>query len=140
MYDEDYLFSSSLYVDAYIRRSRPETSLLFKTILIVISPAFVTQTSKRSLYKTIPIIIVPEGWTAIAHGPHHTWTTVSEYTASHMDRSSVDSKPCLSRHKVSPNACTASPLDLVALTLLNYCSLCLAEGIPSVTYIFKCHV
>ncbi len=37
--------------DACIRRSCPETSLLFKTILIIISPAFVTYTSKRSLYK-----------------------------------------------------------------------------------------
>jgi hypothetical protein len=34
--------------DACIRQTRPESSLLFKTILIIISPAFVAYKSKRS--------------------------------------------------------------------------------------------
>ena len=38
--------------DACIRRSCPETSLLFKTFLIIISHVFVTSPSKQSLYKT----------------------------------------------------------------------------------------
>jgi hypothetical protein len=46
--------------DACISRSCPETFLLIKTILIVISPAFVTYSSKRSVFKTILILIILE--------------------------------------------------------------------------------
>jgi hypothetical protein len=93
---------------------------------------------------------------SITYGPHQTWTLRSrhwvklcsllapsltqhvplgnERNASRMDHSFVDSKLKLSQHKVIPNACTASPMDLGALVLLKYCSLYFVEGIPSLTY------
>jgi hypothetical protein len=38
----------------------PRTALLLKTILIVISPEYVTYPSKRFLYKTIILVIILE--------------------------------------------------------------------------------
>ncbi len=58
-----------LFLDACIRRSCPDTFLLFKTILIVISPVLVTDTSKLSFYKTILIIIIRKRMDYITQGP-----------------------------------------------------------------------
>ncbi len=110
------------FLDAGIRRFCPEISLLFKTILIKISPAFVTYTSNWSLYKTFLIIIILKGW-----------------TASHIDHAVPHciNLTCPNICKVSQNTCTASTMELGALTLLKYCSLYLAEGITSLTYLSK---
>ncbi len=100
-----------------IQRSGPETSLLFKTdihikmILVQNNPNYHHLTASCMDHAVTHWVKL--GALLTQRTPCNT-----EWTASGMDRSSVDSRPNLSQHKFSPNACTASPMDLIFRTVL----------------------